>query len=98
KTALAATHGRPAGKFYPNDVNIAESLAVSGVNTFAPEAAAFLAANVDLYANTQPGGRIAVLFHTEQNLIESQLVNLQELVDQITALGFPYEVVIEDDL
>ena len=98
KTALAASHGRPAGKFYPNDLQIAESLAVSGTNTYRPKEAEFLAANVGLYGNTQPGGRIAVLFHVEQNLIESQLVNLQELVDQITSLGYPYEVVTEDDL
>ncbi|MFC1718314.1 hypothetical protein ACFL6S_31955, partial [Candidatus Poribacteria bacterium] len=60
--------------------------------------AMFLAANVELFEQVQPGARIALLFHVEQNLIESQLVNLQELVDQITDLGYPYEVVTEDDL
>jgi len=98
KTMLAATHGRPAGKFYPNDMQIAESLAVCGTNTYRPDQAEFLAANVDLYGNAQPGGRIALLFHVDHNLIESHLVDLQELVDQITGLGFSYEVVTEDDL
>jgi hypothetical protein len=98
KTMLAATHGRPAGKFYPNDLQIAESLAVCGTNTYRPAQAEFLAANVDLFGLAQPGARIAVLFHVEHNLIESHLLDLQHLVDQIASLGFPYEVVIEDDL
>jgi hypothetical protein len=98
KTMLAVTHGRPGGKFYPNDLQIAESLAVAGTNTYRPDQAEFLAANVDLYGRVQPGGRIAVLFHVGHNLVESHLVDLQELVDQITDLGYPYEVVIEDDL
>jgi len=98
KAAMAATHGRPAGKFYPNDMQIAESLALCGTNTYRPEQAEFLAANVDLWGNAQPGGRIALLFHVGFNLIESHLVDLQALVDQITDLGFPYEVVTEDDL
>lgn len=98
KAMLAATHGRPGGKFYPDDLHIAESLAVAGTNTYRPADAAFLAANVDLFGRTQPGARVAVLFHVENNLVESQLVGLLDLVERITALGFPYEVVTEDDL
>ncbi|HPD17113.1 MAG TPA: hypothetical protein PLE19_19390 [Planctomycetota bacterium] len=98
KAAMAASHGRPAGKFYPNDLQIAESLAVCGTNTYRPEQAEFLAANLDLWANAQPGGRIALLFHVEQSLLESHLADYQALVDQITDLGFAYEVVTEDDL
>ncbi len=98
KAAMAATHGRPAGKFYPNDMQIAESLALCGTNTYRPEAAEFLAANTDLWANAQPGGRIALLFHVEQSLLESHMADYQGLVDQLTDLGFPYEVVTEDDL
>lgn len=98
KAAMAASHGRPAGKFYPNDLQIAESLAVCGTNTYRPEQAEFLAANVDLWANGQPGSHIAILFHVEHNLLESHIVDLQALVDQLTELGFPYEVVTEDDL
>jgi len=98
KTMLAATHGRPAGKFYPNALQVAESLAVCGTNTYRPAEAEFLAANVALYGRAQPGGRIAILFHVEHNLVESHLVDLQDLVDRVTALGHPYEVVVEDDL
>jgi len=98
KAAMAATHGRPAGKFYPNDMQIAESLALDATNTYRPDQADFLATNLDLYGKAQPGGRIALLFHVEHNLIESHLVDLQELVDQIVGLGHPYEVVTEDDL
>ncbi len=98
KAAMAASHGRPAGKFYPNDMHIAESLAVCGTNTYRPEQAEFLAANVDLWGNALPGGHIAVLFHVEQSLLESHMADHQALVDQITGLGFPYEVVTEDDL
>jgi len=98
KTMLAATHGRPAGKFYPDDLHIAETLAVAGTSTCRPAQAEFLAANVDLFGGVQPGARIAILFHVENNLVESHLLDLQELVDRITDLGYPYEVVTEDDL
>ncbi|MBM4030584.1 MAG: hypothetical protein FJ291_02225 [Planctomycetes bacterium] len=98
KAAMAASHGRPAGKFYPNDMQIAESLALCGTNTYRPEQAEFLAANADLWGNAQPGGRTALLFHVEQSLLESHLADSQALADQFTDLGLAYEVVTEDDL
>ena len=99
KAILAATHGRPGGKFVPSNYSVAESLAVCGCNAYLRTSeAAFEAANADLYGRTQPGGRVAVLFNIEQNVVEGQLVNFNDLADQITSMGYPYEVIIEDDL
>ena len=100
KLALAASNGKPAGLWSGrSEVGHSEAMACVSVSNNAPEhLSQFQVANLELYHNALPGGRVACVYHLEDGLHHNEIANICRVTDQIWRAGVPLEIITERHL